>query len=91
MLVVISYDIVDDVKRRHVSELLLNFGVRVQKSVFECILDDKSYIEVKQRIEEIIDMELDSVRYYFICQGCKARMEVSGKAIFTNEDDIIVF
>ncbi len=91
MFIVISYDIVDDVKRKRVSDLLLDYGTRVQKSVFECILDESSYIDIKQSIESIIDLENDSVRFYFICKGCKERIEVSGKGLYVDEDDIIVF
>lgn len=91
MFVVVSYDIVDDKKRRDVSNLLLDYGTRVQKSVFECLIDENKYIEMKQRIEEIIDLEDDSVRFYNICERCKGRIEISGKGIYVSDDDIIVF
>lgn len=91
MFVVVSYDIVDDKKRRDVSNLLLDYGTRVQKSVFECIIDESKYIEMKQRVQEIIDLENDSVRFYNICERCKGRIEISGRGIYVSDDDIIVF
>lgn len=89
--IVVSYDIVDDKKRRDVSNLLLDYGMRVQKSVFECIVDEYRYIEMKQRIEEIVDMENDSVRFYYICERCKDKVEIAGRGLYVSDDDIIVF
>jgi len=91
MFIVISYDIVDDTIRKNLSDLLLDYGTRVQKSVFECILDEDKYIKIKQQIESMIDLEKDSVRYYFLCEGCKGRIEISGRGIFVSEEDIIVY
>lgn len=91
MFIVVSYDIVDDKRRRNVSNFLLDYGTRVQKSVFECVVDEYRYIEIKQRIEQIIDMEDDSVRFYSICERCKDKIGVIGRGIYVTDDDIIVF
>ena len=88
MFIVVSYDIVDDKRRRNVSNFLLDYGTRVQKSVFECVVDEYRYIEIKQRIEQIIDMEDDSVRFYSICED---KIGVIGRGIYVTDDDIIVF
>ncbi|MBI1986843.1 MAG: CRISPR-associated endonuclease Cas2 [Nitrospinae bacterium] len=65
MCIVIAYDIVDDKKRMRVAKELENFGrrVRVQKSVFECLLDERRFLDMKQRVEKLIDLEKDSVCY----------------------------
>ena len=78
MFVVISYDIVDDHRRTRLAKLLCDFGRRVQKSVFECNLDEKRLLEVKNKIERAIDHQVDSVRYYHLCQRCLPAVEFSG-------------
>jgi CRISPR-associated protein Cas2 len=90
MYIVISYDIVDDKKRLKVSKLLKNYGERVQKSVFECRVDEKMYLEIKGKLEKIIDMENDSVRYYSLCQKCAGNIEISGWGTVLEDDDIII-
>ena len=67
-----------------------NYGGRVQKSIFECEIDENLYIEMKTRIEKILNPEKDSVRYYFLCERCRERIEISGIGVFTETEDIIV-
>lgn len=90
MYVVVSYDIVDDEKRMRLAKFLLNFGRRVQKSVFECRIDDGRFIKMKEGVEKIIDMEKDSVRYYFLCSRCVSAIEISGWGTVTEDEDVIV-
>lgn len=90
MFVVISYDIVDDKKRLQVSKLLKNFGNRVQKSVFECRIDEKQYLDIKGKLEKIIDMENDSVRYYSLCQRCIESISISGWGTVKEDEDVII-
>ena len=47
MFYLVCYDIVSDRRRNKVSKLLEAYGLRVQKSVFECVLDDKEKREEK--------------------------------------------
>jgi CRISPR-associated protein Cas2 len=79
MLYVISYDVADDVRRHRVSEALLDFGRRVQYSVFECELDEKGLAELRARVELAIDPLEDSCRWYRLCAGCRAEVRVMGK------------
>jgi len=90
MYIVISYDIVDDKKRLRVAKLLKNYGERVQKSVFECRVDEKRYLEIKGKLEKIIDMENDSVRYYSLCQKCIGNIQISGWGTVLEDDDVII-
>lgn len=90
MYVIISYDIVDDKKRLQVSKVLKNYGQRVQKSVFECRIDEKNYLTIKGKLERIIDMEADSIRYYSLCQRCIGGIEISGWGTVTEDEEIII-
>lgn len=85
MFVLISYDIVDDGKRTKAAKLLTAYGKRVQKSVFECHLDDRRYIELKGRLERIVDLTIDSVRFYSVCRRCVGAVEVMGWGTVTED------
>ena len=91
MFILISYDITDNDMRNQIAKLLLDYGTRVQKSVFECIVDEEKYIKLKQKAESIIDMEKDSIRYYFICENCKGKIEISGRGAVSEDEDVIVY
>lgn len=86
----VSYDIVDDKKRLQIAKLMKNYGERVQKSVFECRLDDRRFLKLKLEIEKIIDWEEDSVRFYTLCAGCVKNINISGIGFVREEDDIVV-
>jgi CRISPR-associated protein Cas2 len=87
MFILVSYDIVDDRKRNRVAKTLISYGRRVQKSVFECHIDERLFLKMKAQIEKNIDQTEDSVRYYFLCGKCVDRIHVSGTgSIYTDED-----
>lgn len=90
MFVVVSYDIVDDRKRTQIAKTLKNFGERVQKSVFECRVDDQQFLRMKQNLEKIMDMNEDSVRYYFLCKGCIERIEICGWGTVVEDESLII-
>ncbi len=90
MFVTISYDIVDNRRRAKVAKVLLDYGHRVQKSVFECDLDDGRFLKLKGKLESLIDWEEDSVRYYFLCARCRGNVEVSGWGVVREEEEVII-
>lgn len=69
MLNIICYDISNDKKREKVAEYLEGYGIRVQKSVFECNVTNKKLKEIIIRLSEYISNE-DSIRVYPICENC---------------------
>jgi len=80
--VVISYDISDDRTRRRVANLLMDYGKRVQYSVFECLVDAKT-------LEKIIALLMpfaegnDSIRIYPICESCVKNVILLGRGELT--------
>jgi len=79
MFYLVCFDIVDDRIRYRVVKILKGYGVRVQKSVFECpSLTEEQFLKLKQRMEECIDATQDSVRYYLLCKRCVHKAEYSG-------------
>ncbi len=77
-LVVISYDIIEDSRRNRVSKVLLDYGDRVQYSVFEVSTPDK-LPEIKERISKLIDRKEDNIRYYLLCRSCEEKKIVIGQ------------
>jgi CRISPR-associated protein Cas2 len=90
MFVVVSYDVVDDRKRTKIAKAMKSYGERVQKSVFECRIDDQQFIRMKKTLESIMDMNEDSVRFYFLCKGCVDRIEISGWGTVTEDENLII-
>jgi len=68
---VVAYDIANAPRLRRVAALMERFGVRVQKSVFECWLDDRALDELSRRIAALLDPQHDSVRWYLLCADCR--------------------
>jgi CRISPR-associated protein Cas2 len=81
MFLVVSYDIPDDRRRTRLHQALKGFGVRVQYSVFECILDDPQTARLQAIVRRIIKRDADHVRYYRLCENCVARIHAVGGTV----------
>jgi len=90
MFVVISYDIEDDKKRYKVSQVLENYGTRVQYSVFECIINEQQLKEIKEKTKNIVDKEKDSIRIYIICENCLKKIDIIGIGEITRDLDFYI-
>ena len=93
MFVVVAYDVSDKRTLRRVMKLMVNYGTRRQKSVFECELTEKRFVELRSKISACIDAETDRVCYYHLCAACKERIEGIGEhehAVPKREDYVIV-
>lgn len=83
MLILITYDVntqtADGRKRlRRVAKECVNYGQRVQNSVFECVMDSAKCRQVKNILENIMDKEKDSVRFYYLGDNYKNKVEHMG-------------
>ncbi len=90
LYIVVCYDIIDDRKRAKVAKIMKSYGVRVQKSVFDCRITYNQYIKMRYKLEKVIDFEEDSIRYYSLCSRCQAAIQVSGLSTKTEFDDLII-
>ncbi len=96
MLVLITYDVnvttgTGKSRLRKVAKQCLNYGQRVQNSVFECLVDPVQFAVLKQSLEGIVDPETDSLRYYFLGKNWKSRVEHFGaKAAYDPEGVMLV-
>lgn len=83
MMVLITYDVstIDAEGRRRlrkVAKQCQNYGQRVQNSVFECLVDPVQFAQLKKNLEQIIEPKEDSLRYYFLGNNWKKRLEHVG-------------
>jgi len=83
MFVLVTYDVSTTTaagRRRlsHVAKACKDFGQRAQNSVFECQIDPAQFAQLKHRLLEIVDLEQDSVRFYFLGAHWKRRVEHHG-------------
>lgn len=85
MLHVVCYDISEDNIRNRLSERLLNFGTRIQDSVFECLLDETLYARMLEQIEEIKLDAKDRVRIYRMCLRCVETIRIYGPGEVTTD------
>ena len=79
MLLVVCYDIANEARLRKVAREMENFGLRVQRSVFECHLDPAQLRELQARLARILEPTDDTVRYYRLCGKDAASILVDGK------------
>lgn len=83
MMVLVSYDVSTIDKRgqarlRRVAKACLDYGQRVQNSVFECDVDPAQWTAMKARLEGLVDPAADSLRYYFLGSNWQRRVEHFG-------------
>lgn len=69
-LIVVAYDISNDRRRAKVVKILEKVGVRVNFSVFECMLTSKQYESLQKDLLQVISLKEDTVVYYPICMDC---------------------
>ncbi|MFO3716489.1 CRISPR-associated endonuclease Cas2 [Anaerococcus cruorum] len=84
MMVLITYDVntksASGIKRlRKVAKQCVNYGQRVQNSVFECSLTPAQLVNLKIKLLEIIDQDHDSIRFYNLGKNWQNRVETIGK------------
>ncbi|MCF8011162.1 MAG: CRISPR-associated endonuclease Cas2 [Clostridiales bacterium] len=96
MMMLITYDVNTTTaagrkRLRKVAKQCVNYGQRVQNSVFECLLEPAQFVILKNKLEEIINEEKDSIRYYNLGSNWKRRVEhVGTKYVFDPEDTMLV-
>ena len=83
MLILITYDVDTETaagrtRLRKVAKQCVNYGQRVQNSVFECQMDAAKYRQVKAILEDLIDKEKDSLRFYNLGDKYKSKVEHIG-------------
>ena len=96
MMVLITYDVdtsssAGKRRLRRVAKECVNYGRRVQNSVFECLLTEAQLVLLRSKLESIIEHEIDSVRFYFLGNNWNNRIEYIGKnTTFAIDSELII-
>ena len=96
MLVLITYDVKTKTpegrrRLRRIAKHCLDFGQRVQNSVFECVLEPAQWTELKKRLKDEIDCADDSLRFYKLGKNWQHRVEhVGAKPSYDPEEDVFL-
>lgn len=83
MMVLITYDVnTEDAKGRkrlrQIAKQCVNYGQRVQNSVFECVLDAAQCRALQHKLVQIMDQDKDSLRFYYLGNQYQAKIEHFG-------------
>lgn len=95
MMVLVSYDVSTKTgggakRLRKIAEACLDYGLRVQYSVFECNVDPAGWEMLKDRLLSLYDEENDSLRFYFLGSNWRRRVEHHGKSGITDIEDPLI-
>lgn len=96
MYVLVTYDVETATTQgssrlRRVARECLNYGQRVQNSVFECSLSPAQFTELRLKLLDIIDKNKDSIRFYFLGNNYSKKVEFIGVITSYNvEDELII-
>ncbi|MGN0628062.1 MAG: CRISPR-associated endonuclease Cas2 [Oscillospiraceae bacterium] len=96
MLVLITYDVnTEDApgrrRLRRIAKECVNYGQRVQNSVFECLLDAAQCRSLQAKLCSIMDMQRDSLRFYYLGNRYENKIEHFGcKNTYMPEDTLIL-
>lgn len=94
-MVLVTYDVNTETgegrtRLRKVAKQCENYGQRVQNSVFECLVDPVQFAEMRKRLEGIIDVKSDSLRYYFLGSNWKKRVEHVGFKVSYDPEGLMI-
>ncbi len=96
MMILITYDVETTTgegrkRLRQVARECVNYGHRVQNSVFECVLTEAQLVVLREKLNKIIDRSTDSIRFYFLGNNWERHIETLGlnRSLDTNSALII--
>ena len=95
MLVLITYDVDTTTKAgekrlRKVAKECVNYGQRVQNSVFECLITEAQFVRFKASLASIINNTTDSIRFYLLGNSWLRRIEKIGKETSYDPTDTLI-
>lgn len=97
MWVVVCYDVNTETREgrrrlRRVAQVCKNYGQRVQKSVFECQVDEMRYEQLRKNLLKEVKLELDNLRLYRLTEPRERHVEQHGttRTVFFDEETLVV-
>ena len=95
-MILVTYDVSTETSEgrrrlRRVAKVCKNYGQRVQKSVFECLVDPAQWIRLRQRLVDETKLDEDNLRFYFLGKNWKIRVEHVGvQRSYDPEEPLVV-
>ena len=80
MNIIVAYDISDNDRRAHLAALLGTYGLRIQKSVFECIVDETALTTILAAANSLLNLDHDVFHVFPQCQNCLTERVAVGQA-----------
>ena len=96
MMVLITYDVNTETaagrkRLRQIAKQCVNYGQRVQNSVFECLLDAAKCKQLQHKLVGLMDEKTDSLRFYYLGNRYQPKIEHFGvKAAYDPEDVLMI-
>jgi CRISPR-associated protein Cas2 len=83
MLIIVTYDVSTETaagrkRLRRVAKTCESVGQRVQKSVFECTVDEMQFEQLERKLLAEIDVTKDNLRFYRITEPIEMRVKQHG-------------
>ena len=96
MMLVVTYDVdtsdtAGQKRLRKVTKICERYGMRVQNSVFEVLVDAAQLVTLKSELEKVIDIAQDSVRFYRLGNTYENRIETMGKRPLVEAGKALIF
>lgn len=96
MMLVVTYDVdtsdtAGQKRLRKVAKICERYGMRIQNSVFEVLVDAAQLVTLKSELEKVIDIAQDSVRFYRLGNTYENRIETMGKRPLVEAGKALIF
>jgi CRISPR-associated protein Cas2 len=86
MNMIVAYDIADPKRLARIAKIMKDYGIRVQKSIFEVSARGGVFAQMRRRVEAVIVPAEDGVKYFPLCEKCAGNVEIIGQGVFTDPD-----
>lgn len=90
MQYIICYDIADDGRRSRVASCLLDFGTRIQESVFVANLDDDLAGRMRGRLARLVSEAEDRVHVFRLCSACEPKTWTLGQGQLVEDREFYI-
>ncbi len=91
MNMIVAYDIADPKRLQRIAKIMKDYGVRVQKSIFEVEITEMSFREMRRRAELNLEPSVDGVKFFPLCERCSDTLVTLGLcAVFPDEGTVLV-
>ena len=90
MNMLITYDIADSRRLQRVAKVMLDYGLRVQRSIFEADISPAQFRELRDRTEAEMDFQEDGVKYFPLCNQCDYLWFAFGENLVYEEESFLV-